>query len=87
MLMMVISVFPVSRSAIGTGRVVVTPGSLGWESNFYHYTSRDGEMGTFLLVVEADFEFSRLYVGIFRQHYSGTIENLRLSFHGLDSTA
>ena len=30
---MVVSVFPVSRSAIGKERVVVTPGSLGWESN------------------------------------------------------
>jgi hypothetical protein len=59
---MVVSVFPVSRSAIGKERVVVTPGSLGWESNCFTTAPSDlAEMGTFLLVVEANLQVAGTY--------------------------
>ena len=61
---MVVSVFPVSRSAIGKERVVATPGSLGWESNCITTTPscrKLDEMGTFLLVVEANLQVAGIY--------------------------
>jgi hypothetical protein len=53
--------------SVRAGRVVVTPGSLGWESNYlplHQVAENFDEMGTFLLVVETNFHVSRIYVSI-----------------------